>query len=207
MTQEEYHRLERITLKDRVIDKIIMIYVPCLCFVLLFICTNFIARYCHAMQSDPPMFFRARTVRTAFLFQRLLLISSGFLFLTPGIRFEQDPLTIDRWKIIPHKLPSLCFFGLTLYLFLTLPSRAFPEDDALQLYRILSVSVILIICIAGRILLYVLYHYRKCSPYFNKKIGPLPYDKLLFVVITLLPLIAAVVIDYHFDRIAFPYRY
>lgn len=206
MTQEEYNRLERITQKDQAIDKIIRVYIPLLCTVLLFICGMVISRYCHAMQSVHPRLYSPQRI-SPFYFQHLLLLPSVFLFLFPGIRFEQDPLTIDRWRIIPHKLPSACIFGLCLYLFLTQPSRALPEEEALRLYRILTVSVFMVICISGRLLIYVLYHHRKHSPYFNKKNIPLKTDTLLFLTITLLPLIAAVLINYYFNRIAFPYRY
>ena len=202
MTPEEARRRDALMAQDKHLDKIITVYIPMITTALLFITIFYIARYCHAHQIDPPT-FTTRRRRSAFLFNEIVPISSILLFLYPGIRFEEDSLTIDRWKIFPHKLPSACFFALSVYLFLNVQPRAIREAEMLHLYRTLTIAAPLILCIPARILIYVLYRY-KMSPYFNKKPGPWWPDNYILVAVTLLPIIAAVLIDHHFDKIAFP---
>lgn len=202
LTPEEARRRDRLMEQDRHLDKII--YLPMLTIAILFIASIYIARWCHAHQIDPPSFVSRRNRH--FGLQILVVTSAAILFLYPGIRFEEDRLTIDRWKIIPCKLPSVCFFALFLYLFLTVPIRAIPEAEMLRLYRLLIVSVTLAVCISARIMIYLLYRY-KISPYFNKKSGPWWPDNYVLAAVTVLPILAAFLIDRHFDKIAFPHRY
>ena len=205
LTPEEARRRDARMEQDKHLDKIILSYIPLLTLALLLIVTFFIARYCHAYQENPPIFHVSRS-RSHFLLIEIVPISSVLFLLYPGIRFEEDRLTIDRWKIFPHKLPSAIFFALSLWAFLKVHPSAIREADMLQLYRTLVVTITLAFCIPARILIYILYRY-KMSPYFNKKAGKWWPDNYVFIAITLLPLIAMVLIDRHFDKIAFPYRY
>lgn len=204
VTPEEARRRDALMYEDRHLDKIITAYIPMLCLCLLLIWGFFCSRYCHAMQVDPPTFYRRRNRH--FWFLDWYLVSGMLLFLLPGIRFEEDKLTIDRWKIIPNKIPSLLCFGVLLYLFLTVRIRPLPEMEAWTRYRVMVVSGSLVVCLAGRVLIYVLYRY-KMSPYFSKKLERWWPDNLVLVAVTVVPLVACVLIDRYFDRIAFPHRY
>lgn len=204
VTPEERKRQEALLWEDRHLDKIITVYIPMLCASLLVIWGFFCARHCHAMQGNPPSFVAERNRR--FWFMDWYLLSGVLLFLCPGIRFEQDKLTIDRWKIIPNKIPSLLCFGVLLYLFLTVRIRPLPEVEAWTRYRVMVVSGSLAVYLAGRVLIYVLYRY-KMSPYFSGVLGRWWPDNVVLVAVTVVPLIAYLLIDRHFDKIAFPYRY
>ena len=205
LTPEEARRRDTLMEQDKHLDKIILSYIPLLTLALLLIVTFYIARYCHAHQANPPIFHVSRR-RSRFLLKEIIPMSSVFFLLYPGIRFEEDRLTIDRWKIFPHKIPSALIFALSVAVFLNVQPRAIREAEMLHLYRTLTITVTLAVCIPARILIYVLYRY-KMSPYFNKKAGKWWPDNYVFIAITLLPLIAMVLIDRHFDKIAFPYRY
>ena len=205
LTPEEARRRDALMAEDKHLDKIILAYIPMITISLLFIVTFYVARYCHAHQANPPIFHVSRS-RSHFLLMELIPISAVVLLLYPGIRFEEDRLTIHRWKIFPNKLPSALFFALSLWAFLKVHPRAIREADMIRLYRTLVIAATLIICIPARILIYVLYRY-KMSPYFNKKSGPWWPDNYVLIAVTVLPLLAALLIDRHFDKIAFPYRY
>lgn len=201
LTPEEARRRELLQWQDRHLDKIITRYIPMLCLSLLLIWGIFCSRYCHALQLDPPSFVRRRYRH--FWFRDPYLCACMFLFLCPGIRFEEDALTIDRWKIIPHKLPSLLLFGAMLYGFLTVGIRPLPEEAALTLYRKMVVIGSLVICFAGRILIFVLHH-RKISPYYAKELTPWWPDNYILIAVTVVPFAAIVLIDRYFDKIVFP---
>ena len=205
LTPEEARRRDILTERDKNLDKIILVYLPMLTMALLLILTFWIARYCHAHQMDPPIFHVSRR-RSHFMLMGIVPISAVLLFLYPGIRFEEDRLTIKRWRIIPHKIPSLIIFGLAVWAFLRVQPRAIREEEMLQLYRRLIVAVTVAVCLCARILLYIL-HRNKFSPYYNKKLDRWWPDSYVFIAITVLPLAIAVLIDRHYDKIAFPYRY
>lgn len=205
LTPEEARRRDILTERDKNLDKIIVVYLPMLTMALLLILTYWIARYCHAHQADPPIFHVSRR-RSHFLLMEIVPISGALLFLYPGIRFEEDRLTIKRWRIIPHKLPSLIFFCLSVWVFLRVQPRAIREEEMLWLYRKLVIAVTVAVCLCARILIYIL-HRNKFSPYYNKKFDRWWPDSYVLIAITVLPLAIMVLIDRHFDKIAFPYRY